>query len=61
VYPLGYSVKIGGPNKIVDIDESKFGQRKYQKGHAVTGQWVLGSVGVQKDLPRAHSGQPVTP
>ena len=61
MHPLGYSVKIGGPNKIVNIDKSKFGRRKYQRGHAVTGQWVLGGVGVWKDLPRAHSRQPLTP
>jgi hypothetical protein len=33
-YLAGCSEKIGGPNK---IDESKFGQRKYHKGHPVTG------------------------
>lgn len=33
---------IGGPGKIVEIDESKFGKRKYHKGHRVKGQWVFG-------------------
>ncbi|KCZ80666.1 hypothetical protein H312_01922 [Anncaliia algerae PRA339] len=35
---------IGGPNLIVEIDESKFGKRKYNKGHRVEGVWVLGLV-----------------
>lgn len=34
--------KLGGPGKIVEIDESKFGKRKYHKGHHVEGQWVFG-------------------
>ncbi|XP_036319436.1 uncharacterized protein LOC118733910 [Rhagoletis pomonella] len=34
--------KIGGPGKIVQIDESKFGKRKYNKGRRVEGHWVLG-------------------
>ncbi|CAB4040103.1 Hypothetical predicted protein, partial [Paramuricea clavata] len=33
---------IGGPGKIVQIDESKFGKRKYHRGHRVEGQWVFG-------------------
>ena len=38
------SVKIGGEGKVVQIDESKFGKRKYHKGHHVEGQWVFGGV-----------------
>lgn len=26
----------------VEIDESKFGKRKYHRGHAVDGTWVFG-------------------
>lgn len=37
-------VKIGGPGIIVEIDESKFGKRKYHRGHSVEGVWVLGMV-----------------
>ena len=35
---------IGGPGKVVEIDESKFGKRKYQRGHAVEGAWVFGGI-----------------
>ena len=40
VFMEGCSEKIGGPNKIVEIDESNFGGRKYP----VKGQWVFGGV-----------------
>ncbi|KAG0421205.1 hypothetical protein DMUE_6305, partial [Dictyocoela muelleri] len=36
--------KIGGPNVIVEIDETKIGKRKYHRGHHVEGVWVLGMV-----------------
>ena len=32
----------GGNRVEVEIDESKFGKRKYHKGHKVEGQWVFG-------------------
>ena len=32
------SEKIAGEGKIVQIDESKFGKRKYHRGHHVEGQ-----------------------
>jgi len=38
------SQKIGGEGKIVHIDESKFGKRKYHRGHHVKGQWVFGGI-----------------
>ena len=36
------SVPLGGVGKQVEIDESKFGRRKYHRGHKVEGQWVFG-------------------
>ena len=36
--------KIGGPGRIVEIDEAKFGKRKYQRGRIVQGSWILGGV-----------------
>lgn len=36
--------KIGGEGKIVEIDESKFGKRKYNVGRLIEGQWVFGGV-----------------
>lgn len=38
------SEKVGGDGVVVEIDESKFGKRKYHKGHRVEGQWVFGGV-----------------
>lgn len=34
--------QIGGKGIEVEIDESKFGRRKYYRGHRVEGQWVFG-------------------
>ncbi|RWS21644.1 uncharacterized protein B4U80_11051 [Leptotrombidium deliense] len=39
--------KLGGLGKVVEIDESKFGKRKYDKGHYVEGAWVFG--GIERD------------
>lgn len=36
--------KLGGPGKVVQIDESKIGKRKYHRGHVVEGQWVFGGI-----------------
>jgi len=36
------SVKIGEPGVEVEIDETKIGKRKYNRGRQVDGQWILG-------------------
>lgn len=33
--------EIGGEGRIVEIDESKFGRRKYHRRHKVEGRWVF--------------------
>ena len=38
------STKIGGEGKTVEIDESKFGKRKFHKGRRVDGVWVFGGI-----------------
>ena len=41
-YFLDHPVKIGGQGIEVEIDESKFGRRKYNRGRYVDGHWVFG-------------------
>lgn len=36
--------QIGGPNCVVEVDEAKFGKRKFNRGRIVEGQWVLGGI-----------------
>ncbi|CAH4034364.1 unnamed protein product [Pieris brassicae] len=36
--------KIGGPGKIVQINESRFGKRKYNRGRLIEGNWVIGMI-----------------
>ena len=41
---LKNSEKLRGEGKNVQSDESKFGKRKYHRGHHVEGQWVFGAI-----------------
>ena len=41
---------IGGPGIVVEVDETKMGKRKYNRGHRVEGVWVL--VGVERTSER---------
>ncbi|KCZ80672.1 hypothetical protein H312_01928 [Anncaliia algerae PRA339] len=43
VVPKYYSsfIPIGGSDVIIETNESKFGRRKYNKGHRVEGVWAL--------------------
>ena len=36
--------EIGGPGLHVEIDESKFGKTKYNRGGVVKGHWVFGAI-----------------
>ncbi|KAI9252141.1 kinase-like domain-containing protein [Sporodiniella umbellata] len=38
------TIKTGGRNTIVQIDESKFAKRKHGRGNGTDGKWVLGGV-----------------
>lgn len=35
---------IGGPGVVIEIDETKLGKRKYNRGHRVDGVWVLAGI-----------------
>lgn len=44
------SVVVGGEDIIVEVDETKLGKRKYNKGHRVEGVWVI--AGVERTFER---------
>ena len=42
---MNHHVKqIGGPGTTVEIDESRFGKTKFNRGRYIKGQWVLSSI-----------------
>ncbi|XP_011345294.1 uncharacterized protein LOC105283873 isoform X2 [Ooceraea biroi] len=36
------STKLGGPGKVVEIDEAKIGKRKFNCGRIIKGNWIFG-------------------
>ncbi|KAG8238886.1 hypothetical protein J437_LFUL017603 [Ladona fulva] len=44
VWLQGESSQIGGPGHTVEIDESAFGRRKYNRGRLIKTKWVLGGI-----------------
>ncbi|XP_019862099.1 PREDICTED: uncharacterized protein LOC109590640 [Amphimedon queenslandica] len=43
-YFLSNPTVIGGPGSVIEIDKSKFGKRKYNRGRYVDGHWVFGGI-----------------
>lgn len=41
-WSLNTSVKLGGIGTVVEIDEAKFGRRKYNRGRIIEGKWIFG-------------------
>ncbi|KAI8792526.1 putative transposase protein [Biomphalaria glabrata] len=36
--------KLGGPGKVVEIDEAKIGRSKYNRGRRIEGSWIFGGI-----------------
>ena len=47
-----HSEKIGGPGKIVEIDESKLGKRKCNREKGVEGMWLFGGIERNSEPPK---------
>lgn len=47
----------GGEGKIFEIDESKFGKRKYNRDNHIEREWVFG--GVERDSENSFLTKPV--
>ena len=62
-YFMDHPVTIGGPGKIVEIDESKFGRGKYNRGRVVDGHWIFGGAerGTRKAIVVGRSKNALLP
>lgn len=41
--------KFGGPGEIIEVDEIKFGRRKYNCGRYIEGKWIIGMIDISND------------
>ena len=48
--PCTFAARIGGPSANVEVDEAKFGKRKYNRGQLVDGTLVIGGIQRNTDL-----------
>lgn len=46
--------KIGGEGHIVEVDETKFGKRKHNKGRMVEGSWIFGMIDITSESECAY-------
>ena len=46
------SMQIGGVGKVVEVDECKFGRRRYHKGRRVDGVWIFGGIEHDTNPPK---------
>lgn len=43
-WAINNSQQLGGTGVIVELEEAKFGKRKYNRGRKIVGNWVLGGI-----------------
>lgn len=41
--------KIGGPGEVIEVDETKFGRRKYNCGRYIERKWIIGMINISND------------